>query len=139
MYTDEDAAVHKKIMVALKKYVKHPRGWREFRKLQKEVASMRMKHLNQAVQNHQSSFEQMFVSALYGLQFKLVLIVNNGVTKRLKSEAKEALDQLCLVIDKIVALREVALKTSKEFILNVPQQRYWLERLKRSFKTKGRR
>ncbi len=136
MYTEEDAYVHKQAMIAIRQEMKKPRTWAEFRKLQREVKSMQLKHLDQAAQNHQSDWEQAFVNSLGGLELQLVLIANNGVTKRLKCESRQALDQLGKIKDQIMAEREAAVVAGEEFIVYPPRQRYWLRRLKTAFRAK---
>src|SRR3989344_6509653 len=108
MYTKEDADTHQKIMKAITKDMKRPRTWAEFHQLQKKVLSMSIKHFDQAVQNCQSSFENTFKYALIGLQFEVILIVNNGATKNLKKEARTCLEKLSKMIKDFEALEDDA-------------------------------
>lgn len=136
MYTKEDAETHQKIMKAIRKDVKRPQTWADLNKIKDKVNSLSVKVFDQAAQNMQSEWEQIVVNALYVIEYPLVLIVNNGVTKRLKKTATQALIRLTRVLDDLIRSRADVHKAKKEFILSKYQQRQLIRKIKKIFDSK---
>ena|SRR3989344_8024779 len=134
MYTKENAEMHKKIMAAIKRDLRRPRTWKEFRQLQKEVQSMSMKSFDQAVQNCQSSFERVFKNNLNMLQMKVVFICNRAATKNLKATAQVVLEKITKIIVDYKKLEEDAQLGKYELIFSEDLQKELITELKHCFK-----
>ena len=134
MYTKENAEMHKKIMAAIKRDLRRPRTWEEFRRLQKEVQSMSMKSFDQAVQNCQSSFERIFKNRLNMLQMKVVFICNRAATKNLKATAQRCLEKITKIIVDYKKLEDDARLGKYELTFSVPLQKELIAELRHCFK-----
>lgn len=139
MYTKENAAAHKKAMRAIRYDLKRPRTRKDFDEVKNQVDAMSFASFEQGVQNTQSSFENVFINTMNIIFFKLVSIVNHGVTLKLKKEAKFCFNKLYKMMQDFNKLEDEARLKKQQLNFSLALQRELVQELKSCFKTKKRR